>query len=321
MATIKDVAKEAGVGLGTVSRALSGNGSVKPATREKIYEAARKLDFVPNQLALNFKKQAANCVAIMIPTVVHPFFAKMVYYCEEELYRLGYRLIVVNSQDNLGKETKMLEMIRQQRVDGIIFITHYKHEDIEANMPIVSVDRHIGSGIPYLTSDNYAASRAAVKRLIEQGAKNIGCVCGDTSVESETNYRFKAYTDTMTEYRLPIRLFKKVFLHGQEMDVLREFFTLYPDVDGLFAGSDMLASAAYHVAGQRGVRVPDDLQIIGFDGVLDAWDTHPKLTTVVQDIPRMAKAAVEILMCRIRKETTPLRVEIPSVYRVGETTK
>ena len=321
MATIKDVAKEAGVGVGTASRALTGKGAVHPETKARVDAAAEKLGFVPNQLARNFKMRATMCVAIIIPTVFHPFFAKVVHYCELELYKLGYRLIVVNSQDDVGKETQMLNMIRQQRVDGIIFITHYEHDDIDPNLPIVSIDRHVGSGFPYVTSNNYAASREAVKGLIDSGAKKIGCVCGATAVISGTRHRYEAYVDLMNEYGRPVWLLKPLFKHGQEMEVMREYFRQYPETDALFTGSDMLASAAYHVARERGVHVPEELQIIGYDGVLDAWETHPKLTTVRQDVPEMARAVVELLMKRIRREEAPPRVEIPATLVKGETTR
>ena len=319
--TIKDVAREAGVGVGTASRALTGNGSVRQDTVEKVEAAAKKLGFVPNQLARNFKLRSNMCVAIIIPTVFHPFFAKVVYYCEVELYKLGYRLIVVNSQDNVEKETKMLNMIRQQRVDGIIFITHYEHDNIDPTLPIVSIDRHVGSGFPYVTSNNYSASYEAVKSLILSGAERIGCVCGATAVISGTRHRYEAYLDIVKEYSRPARLLKPLFKHGQEMEVMREYFRLYPDTDALFTGSDMLASAAYHVARERGMRVPEDIQIIGYDGVLDAWEPHPKLTTVHQDVERMANAVVDLLMKRIRGEEAPPRVEIKATLVKGETTR
>lgn len=199
MATIKDVAKAAGVGVGTASVPSTETVPSVSPPKKKVEETAKSLGFVPNQLARNFKKQSTGCVAIIVPTVFHPFFAKMVLYCESELYKVGYRLIVVSSQDDKNKEARMLEMIRQQRVDGIIFITHYDHGNIDPDLPIVSVDRHVGAGFPYVTSDNYAMSRRAVELLREKGARNIGCVCGATVVESETKYRYTAYLDAMRD--------------------------------------------------------------------------------------------------------------------------
>ena len=191
MATIKDVAQEAGVGIGTASRALSGGGSVKPETKQRIEEAAKKLGFVPNQQARNLKKQSTGCIAVLCPTIFHPFFAKMAFYIEDEIYAKGDRMVVVSSQDNLQKEKTILEMIEQKRVDGIVFITHYDHSDIDPALPIVSIDRHFGAGVPYVTSNNYQISREAVEKLIASGSKKVGCVCGVTAVESETKYRYE----------------------------------------------------------------------------------------------------------------------------------
>ncbi len=212
-------------------------------------------------------------------------------------------------------------MIEQRRVDGIVFITHYDHGDIDPNLPIVSVDRHLGAEIPYVTSNNYEISCAAVEKLLSGGSQKVGCVCGATAVESETKYRYEAYLDTMTAHSLPARLLKKQFRHGEELSVMREFFEAYPDVDGIFAGSDMLANAAYHIAGELGKRVPEDLQIIGFDGVLGEWKGQPQLTTVEQDIPALAREAVKLLMKRIKREKVPARVEVPARIVDGETTR
>lgn len=321
MATIKDVAKAAGVGVGTASRALSGNGSISQETKVRIEDAAKRLGYVSNQIARNLKKQSTGCVAIIIPTIFHPFFAKMALYCEQELYNVGYRMIVVNSQDDIEKEKSMLKMIHQQRVDGIIFITHYDHGELDSSLPIVSVDRHLGASCPYVTSNNYEMSLKAIDLLWEKGARNIGCVCGETTVESETRQRYLAYIDAMEKRNCPVMLLKKQFKHGQEMSVISEYFSMYPQTDGLFTGSDMLASAAYHVANQRGISVPSQLQIVGYDGILDAWESHPRLTTIRQNIPLMAKQVVELLCKRMSGQAVPPRVEVRADIVEGETTK
>ncbi len=321
MATIKDVAKEAGVGVGTASRALSGNGSVSDDARKRINAAVKKLNFVPNQSARNLKNQSCATMAISVPTIRHPFFAKIIYYVEECLSRRGVRMLVVNSQDKKSKESEMLEMIRQARVDGIIFITHHAHDSIDENLPIVSVDRHIGGKVPFVTSNNYEASREAVEYLLSRGAKRVGCVCGKTAVESEVQLRYKAYDDCMREHGLPSRLAVADFKHGDEMEVMREYLQNNPDIDGLFAGSDMLANAAYYNALLLGKRVPEDLQIAGFDGVMDEWCPHPKLTTVQQDIEALAATAVDVLFARVRGEEYEHKTVIKAKLKIGETTK
>ncbi len=149
------------------------------------------------------------------------------------------------------------------------------------------------------------------------GAKNKGsyvALCDGRTDEELVKVAFEKYFSDPN-------LFENMVCHGEEMQIMREFFEAYPDVDGIFAGSDMLANAAYHVAAELGKRVPEDLQIIGFDGVLDAWRGHPRLTTVEQDIPALAREAVNLLMKRIRREEVPSRVEVPARIVLGETTR
>lgn len=220
MATIKDVAREAGVGLGTASRAMSGTGSVSEKSIAKVKAAAEKLNFVPNQMARNLKKQTTGCVALIIPTIFHAFFSKFAYYCEDELYKRGYRLIIINSQDDKQKEISMLDMIRQQRVDGIIISTHYAYDGFDSAMPIVTMDGRMDMHLPCVTSDNYRESYNAVRWLYDHGARKNGCVCGTTETFSETSYRYQAYSDCVKELGLEERLYKTNFKHGEEEDVV-----------------------------------------------------------------------------------------------------
>lgn len=320
MATIKDVAREAGVGLGTASRALNGSGSVSIKSRDRVLEAAKKLNFVPNQMARNMRKQSTGCVALIIPTIYHTFFSKFAFYCEAELYKLGYRMIVVSSQDNIQKELSMLDMIKQQRVDAIIFSTHYVHEDIDPQLPIVTIDGHLGSTFSCVTSNNYRASYDAVKWLYSRGARRIGCICGTTEAFSETSYRYQAYLDCVRDLGLTERLYKTNFQHGQESEVVKSFLSSYSDVDAIFTSSDTLAIVACNELKSLGKDVPNEVQIVGFDGILDTVYTNLQLTTVRQDIEKMAKLAVDSVIKKINGEATPERIEVETTFIVGETT-
>lgn len=320
MATIIDVAKEAGVGLGTASRALNGTGSVSLKSREKVLAAAKKLNFVPNQMARNMRLHSTSCVALIIPTIYHTFFSKFAFYFEAELYKLGYSMIVVSSQDDRQKEISMLDMIKQQRVDGIIFSTHYAHEDLDASLPIVTIDGHLGSGFSCVTSNNYKASYDTVRWLFDHGARRIGCICGTTEAFSETSYRYQAYLDCIKDLGLKERLYKTNFKHGQEAEVVNSFLTKYPDVDAIFTSSDILAIVAYNKLKSKGKKVPEDIQIVGFDGILDNAYTNLQLTTVRQDIEKMAKIAADSLIKKISGETTPERIEVETTFIVGDTT-
>lgn len=321
MITIKDVAKEAGVGLGTASRALSGTGSVSFKSKEKVLAAAEKLGFSLNQAARNLRKQTTDTVALIIPTIDHIFFSRFALYCEKALYKNGYHMLVVNSQDDKNKETAMLEMIRQRKVDGIIFSTHYEHNDVDPSLPIVTIDGHLGNNFPCVTSDNYNASFNTVKWLYEHGAKKIGCVSGVTEAISETSYRYQAYSDCVKQLGLEERLLKSRFKHGEETEVVDKFLEAFPDVDAVFATSDMLALAAYNQLTKKGKRVPEDVQIIGFDGIIGPSYSDTDFTVVRQDIGKMAEIAVESVIKRINGVDPPERVEVPTKFILGGTTK
>lgn len=316
MVTIKEVAKEAGVGLGTASRALSGTGSISLKSKQKVLAAAEKLGFSLNQSARNLRKQTTGIVALIIPTIDHIFFSRFAFYCEKTLYKNGYHMMVVNSQDDKNKETAMLEMIRQRKVDGIIFSTHYEHNGVDASLPIVAIDGHLGNNFPCVTSDNYKSSFNTVKWLYEHGARKIGCVSGVTEAISETSYRYQAYSDCIKELGLEERLFKSKFKHGEEMEAVDKFLETFPDSDAVFATSDMLAAAAYSRLIKNGKRVPEDVQIIGFDGILDAG-----YTVVRQNVEKMAEIAVESVIKRINGEDSPSRVEVPTEFILSGTTK
>lgn len=321
MITIKDVAREAGVGLGTASRALSGTGPISLKSKQKVLAAAEKLGFSLNQSARNLRKRTTNVVALIIPTIDHIFFSRFALYCEKALYRNGYNMMVVNSQDDKNRETAMLEMIRQRKVDGIIFSTHYKHGGVDARLPIVTIDGHLGNEFPCVTSDNYKASYDAVKRLYDLGARRIGCVSGVTEAISETSYRYQAYSDCIRDLGLRERLFKSRFRHGEENEVAESFLKAYPEADAVFATSDMLALAVYNRITKRGKRVPEDIQIIGFDGIIGQSYSGAEFTVVRQDVEKMAEIAVGSVIKRINGEDSPSRVEVPTEFICGGTTK
>ena len=172
--TIKDVAKCAGVGVGTVSRVLNGGESVNEEKCLRVQEAIKKLNFVPNRMAVRLRKNASGLLALLVPVINHPFFAKFAYFAEDEASKYGYSLLLVSSQHRISKEEEILGRIKRREVDGAIFVTHYEHkEESLKDCPIVSIDRQLGKEIPYVTSDNYEATKKAVEFLIEKGCKKI----------------------------------------------------------------------------------------------------------------------------------------------------
>lgn len=318
MASIHDVAKLAGVGTTTVSRVINKKGYVSQEALEKVNKAIAELNYTPSQLGKNLKAKNSKTIGLFIPTICHPFFSKIAYLLEDELYKKGYRLLLVNSQGNPEKEIKLLNMIPTGQVDGIIYITYYQYKMDLSKLPIVTLDRHI-EGVPCITSDNYESSKKALYYLRKEGCKNIAFIGGKAATPSETNKRFIAYQDFCKETGNPIKYFYDLMLHGEEKMIAKTFIDANKEIDGLFTASDLFANACYQIYLEKGIKVPDKVKIVSFDGVLNDLIPSPSFTVVKQRVDEIAKELVRVLLLRIDNKETNQIEYIPSEFVIGET--
>lgn len=321
-ATIKDVADRAGVGIGTVSRVLNDDKAVKPRTRERVLAAVSELQYAPNRMASRLRKNETRNIALLVPVINHPFFAKFAYYVEDEADKFGYSVILVSSQQNVRKEADIIQRIRRREVDGAVFVTHYEHDPSELEgCCIASIDRSFGDSIPYVTSDNYAATVGAVEYLLNNGCKKVGFVGSRPIVKSEVMDRERAYLDVMAKHGLHVRSMNEDILHGEENSVVSEFLNKYPDIDGIFASGCSMAQALYDEAIARGLKIPENLQIVSYDGDFAKWGGSSVFTSVEQPIEAMAREVVRLLIDKIRGKETAPRTELKTNFIIGKTTK
>lgn len=319
--TIKDVAKYAGVGVGTVSRVINNEKAVGEKTRMKVLEAMKALNYSRNNMAFRLRKNETRIIALLVPVINHPFFAKLAYYVEDEACKFGYSVILVSSQQRVDKETEIITKITHREVDGAVFVTHYMHEEEELqNCPIVSIDRTFGKNIPYVTSDNYDATKKAIKFMIERGAKKVGFIGSKPLVTSEVMERERAYLDVMAEYNMTPRIVNEVMQHGDETVVVSDFMNKYNDVDGVFVSGYTLSQFFYEAATEKGKRIPEDLQIVSYDGIFKQWGIS-NITSVEQPIEEMARQVVRLLIKKIHNEETCLRTVLKTRFVLGTTTK
>ena len=320
-ATIIDIAKYAGVGVGTVSRVINNEKSVSEKTRKKVLEAIEALNYSRNNMAFQFRKNETRIIALLVPVINHPFFAKLAYYVGDEAGKFGYSVILVSSQQKVDKETEIIKKITHREVDGAVFVTHYMHEEEDLKKcPIVSIDRAFGENIPYVTSDNYDATKKAIKYIIERGAKSVGFIGSKPLVASEVLERERAYLDVMAEYGMPPRIVNEVMQHGDETVVVADFMEKYPDVDGVFVSGYTLSQVFYDAALELGKKIPEDLQIISYDGVFKQWSSS-NMTSVEQPIEEMARQVVRLLIKKIHGEETCQRTVLKTKFVLGTTTK
>lgn len=321
-ATIKDVAEYAGVGIGTVSRVINEEGSVKDSTREKVKQAMTELQFSPNKMAVKLRRNETRDIALLVPVINHPFFAKFAYYVEDEADRFGYSVILVSSQQRVQKESDIIARIRRREVDGAVFVTHFMHSEKELEgCPLVSIDRPLGKAFPYVTSDNYAATVKAVEYLIEKGCKSIGYIGSKPLVASEVMERERAYADVMKKHGMPLKVVNEVIMHGEEDKVVSDFLEKYPDLDGVFASGYSLAQTLYETVLKSGKNIPEEIQLVSYDGAFRQWNNNRLLTCVEQPIEEMAREVVRLLIKKIKGEQAEERVELVTTFVLGATTK
>lgn len=318
--TIKDVAKYAGVGVGTVSRVLN-HGSVKETTRHKVEAAIKKLNYQPNTYARGLKANRTNTIALIIPTIWHPFFSEFAYYIEKYATAMGVKLFLCNANHNSEKEYEYIQMVKRNKVDGIIGITYSNIDQyLSSHLPFVSIDRHFSEDVVYVTADNEAGGRIAVQELIKRGCQSICFIGGYQQIPNETKKRRQAFERTCQEQAISYSILD---LEEPILDLdkqLTSFFLSQPEIDGVFAINDTMALDVITCLKKINKSVPDDVQVIGFDGQKISEHADYLVSSIVQPIDQMAKMAVQRLTEIIDGKQVVKRTVLPVKFVPGDTT-
>lgn len=320
-ATIKEVAAKSGVGIGTVSRVLNNSPQISEATRKKVLKAIQELDYVPNVAGKRLSQKKSYVIAVLVPVIDHPFFTRLVSNLEIEADKKGYSLLLATSQHRIEKEREILRRLQQGEADGALFVTHYEHLEKEfKGLAIVSIDRHLGKDIPVVTTDNYEATKKAIEYLIEKGCKKIAYLGTKPNQVSEVSLREKAYEDVCKEHNMPLMIVNQNVGHGEENKLIDELFNSYKEFDGVFVSGCTLATLLYNRMKLLGIKTPEDIQMVSYDGEFALDDVH-HISTLEQPLDAMAKKCVELLIDKINgKEVEPLS-KFNCRFIKGETTK
>ncbi len=328
MATIKDVAAEAGVSVGTVSKVLR-QVNVKEKNYKKVMDAIEKLDYRMNAYAQVLRTSRTFTIAIIVPDLTNPFFCALVCYVEQILGAIGYRLLLCNSQYNEGREKHYIEMVRQNMVDGLIALSYANLEEYEKiDFPFVSIDRNFGNHVTCVSCDNEAGGRLAAKVLLEKGCRkpvylHNGVRSGDIrkrwtgfkSVFDEAGINVKRINfgneTTLTNIR--------IHLIGEELERLVSSDAF--DFDGIFTSSDVVALVVKKKLEQLGFAIPEEVQLIGYDGLREMNIGDYYVSTIVQPVKNIAMACVENLLNQIDKKPYQKRIRLSVSFGDGGTTK
>ncbi len=303
MSNIKDVAKLAGCGIATVSRVINKSGYVKKETREKVEKVIIELGYQPNEIARSMTRQKNNLVAFILPNSKHIFFGELLYYVEEELFNYGYKLMLCNSSEKIEKEIVYLDMLKNNRVDAVILLTNNDVEQyLNKNLPIVSFDRYF-ENVPYVASDNYHGGVLAAKRLISHGCKNIMFIGDDaqgehTQVKTDVSKRRLGFINTLKDNNIKniISLEYPLQNYFVSEEQFSNLLKPYTGVDGVFCISDAVAYTVIKVFQSKGIRVPEDVKVIGFDGGRSFNNLGMKITSINQNSKKIAIAICKLLL-------------------------
>ena len=325
MASIREVAKRAGVSPATVSRVINGTARVDEEKRERVEKAIEETGFRPNELARALYRKSSKIIGVIVPDIENPFFSELAKAIEKEAYEQEYRILLCNSDDQKEKELANLQMLAQLQADGVILMTNTgeKSQSYEAvSMPIVFVDRRLDEmgQTSVIEADHYAGGKLAAEHLIACGCRKITCIRGPQELSSGKK-RYEGYREVCRQYSMKERFVDSTYKYEDGAKAAEEVLRRYPDTDGIIACNDMTAVSVYKVLQKRGYRVPDDIQIIGFDGVKFGRFLTPELTTVAQPIKEMGKCAVQMILGTVKELPRDREIKFPMMLIKGETTK
>lgn len=323
MATMKDVAQRAGVGVGTVSRVINHVPGVKESTLIKVNQAIKELNYIPDEYARGLKTKSSRTIALILPSVWYPFFSEFAYYVEKRLDKEDYKLLLCNSNDNPTEEAKYIKMLKQNKIDAIIAITYSDIEQyIYSNIPFVSLDRYFDKKVSYVTSDNYEGGKLAARKLLEHGARSLAYVGSHSKYPNGTMLRRAGFRDYLENIGID---YKEIFLQEPVNDFtpyILEMLKVHPKIDGIFCHTDSLLLKLRKILNQYGYRVPEDIQLIGFDGMNLSSDLPLGISTIAQPVEQLANGAVDLVLRKIADPSLKNEAKMyPVRYVDGNTTK
>jgi len=316
--TIKDIARDLGVSVSTVSRALKDHPDISIETRLMVKNYAEKVNYRPNVLALSLRKQKSNTIGLIIPAIVHHFFSSVISGIEDLAYKEGYNLIICQSNENQLRETMNLQTLIDHRVDGILVslskttkkTDHFK-EAIENGIPTVFFDR-VSDELESdkVITDDFEGGRIAANHLISRGCRKILHLAAPQHLLIG-KYRRNGYCEALKSNAIEIREDRilKCDTREEVLTLKNHILNLAPEIDGIFAVNDSTAIETIQVLQSNGFRVPEDIAVIGFGDGPNATIINPQLTTVVQKGYDMGRESVKMLLRRLNNPAAEINYQ------------
>ncbi|MES2249885.1 LacI family DNA-binding transcriptional regulator [Variovorax sp. KBS0712] len=310
MATIKDVALQAGVSVTTVSHVVNDTRHVSAKVRERVELAIRELGYVPNAMARSLKSNTTSTLGMLIPNSSNPYFAEIVRIVEDRCFGAGYTLVLCNTDDEPRRQSVYLQVLAERRIDGLIVVSTGADEDDSLatqlrglRIPTVLVDREIADpACDLVETAHMQGGLLAVRHLLSLGHKRIACIGGPlgvTSSEQRIEGWRMALAETGSAPNADALLWRGGFTSQGGYEAMHAILRTEQKPSAVFVCNDLMAIGALRAAHESGVRVPDELSIVGFDDIELSAYTSPPLTTVAQPKERIGALAVDMLLERM----------------------
>ena len=311
MVNIKDIAKECNVSNTTVSRALNNSKGISKKTKEYILKVCGQRGYCPNSAARSLILNKTHMIGLIIPDITNPYYAFISKGVSAYADKIGYGLILCNSDRNKANEKKYCDFLTQKRVDGIILIPiRFAKADYDIfsqnAIPLVLIDNYVNDlEVSFITNDNYTGARKIVQHLIGRGHKRIGVILGDQE-SSASNDRLKGYLDVMRENGIPIDGNLQIHSKATFEDGIKYAKDLIErQVDAIFAVNDTVALGVFKYCFENGINIPGDIGLAGYDDIEPAAMLAIPLTTVHQQKYIVGEKAAEILINEINNPGMP----------------
>ena len=307
MATIKDVAKMAGVSTTTVSHVINKTRFVAKETEEAVMQAIKSLKYSPSAVARSLKVNTTKSIGMIVTTSESPYFAEIIHAVEDHCYRQGYSLFLCNTQNDPEKIKNHVEMLAKKRVDGLLVMcSEYTQHSLDvlsgfSSVPMVVMDWGPNVDTDIIEDNSFTGGYIATKHLIDCGHKSIGLIAGELD-KTTARTRYEGFVKAMNEANLSIHenwIMEGFFEPEDGYECMNKILSQDNLPTAVFCCNDVMALGAISAITEKGLRVPDDISIIGYDNIHSSRFYAPPLTTIHQSKSRLGAQAVNLLFERI----------------------
>ena len=317
MTGIRDVAKKANVSIATVSRVLSKPDTVAEETMKKVLSVVEELNYQPNAAARQLRMAETNTILVVVPDIANTFFSKVLRGIECEARENGYEVLLGDAGNHIQSENSYLHILRQKKAAGMILLTAGIDvklvEEIASEFPVVLACEYInGLHVPTVSIDNVSSARTATEHLISLGHTKIGCISGPMNSVLGRD-RLQGFYQAMAQYNLqvdPIFVQEGDFSYESGFQMMTKLLAYNDIPTAVFVGNDEMAFGSVNAIEAKGLCVPNDISVIGFDNIKFSSIFKPGLTTIAQPAFEIGVRATELLVNLMKKESVEKKQHI-----------